>query len=113
MLPSFLRFDHGVYTIVILSFLLPVDTSVLVLPSPLLEEFGIHQTEHRTFNTIRLRQLRTIHQQPLINALPVLPLRQPHVDMRRGKIVHVEPDIFVPAILDQLFIYISRQYYWI
>jgi hypothetical protein len=51
-------------------------------------------------DTIRLGQLRTVHQQLCSDLLPILALWQPHVDMRRRQVVDVEPHIFFPAVLD-------------
>lgn len=68
MLPSFFKFDHGVYTIVILSFLFPVPNQLMYFMYQL-------PTLLHTLNTIRLGQLRTINQKLLCHLLPVLALR--------------------------------------
>jgi hypothetical protein len=103
MLPSFFRFDHGVYTTVTLSFLFPAPININILNLVIALAPTLSAPKH-TFNTIRLGKLRAIYQQLFGHILPVLALRQPHVDMRRRQIVCVEPHILVPAMRNQLFI---------
>jgi hypothetical protein len=107
ILPSFLRFDHGVYTIVTLSFLFPIHLSILTRLSPTKSIYR-RKGKKLTFDTVRLGQLRAVHEQLLGHLLPVLALWQPHVDMRRRQIVRVEPHILVPAVCNQLFICRTR-----
>lgn len=63
-----------------------------------------------TLDTVCLGKLGTIDQEILVHALPVVALGQAHIDVGRRKIIDMKPNIFVPAILDKLFIYATNQH---
>jgi len=60
-----------------------------------------------SFDTVCLCQLRAVDQQFFCHFFPVLAFREAHVDMSRGQIIDVKPNVLIPAVFDQLFIYES------
>jgi hypothetical protein len=103
-----------VYTTTTLSFLLPAYRCVNAVQSSRLRDqafafrasrfLRLKRNKKLTLNTVRLGQLRAVRQEILVDSLPVLAFGQPHVDMRRGEVIGVEPEVFIPAVLDELLV---------
>ena len=60
-----------------------------------------------TFNRVCLDELCAIGQQSVWYALPCHRVRHAEIDMGRGELVNVKPDVLWPSVLDELFIYKS------
>lgn len=80
---------------VMLSFLFPDSNEIVVLG----------ESKGPTLDGVRLGQLGKVHDQLFWESIPSLPLLHPQVDMCAGEFVDVEPDVFLPPILDEILVY--------
>ena len=66
---------------------------------------ALQPSERRqTFNRVRLDELGAVREESLGDGLPGHALRHAQVDVRRGQLVDMEPNVLGPGILDQVFI---------
>ena len=62
------------------------------------------KTGNRTFDRVRLHELRTVRQEGLRDGVPGHGVGHAEVDMGGGELVDVEPDVLWPRVLYQVLI---------